>query len=59
MCKQESSSDKYTKICARKELCTKETGYKGGRGLRETWWRQAADEQQLKFKLKYILVAAK
>ena len=36
----------------------KEMGYKGGRGLREQWWRQTATAQQLKTMLKEILLEA-
>ena len=34
------------------EVCVKETGYEVGGKLRETWWRQAAAEQQLEANLK-------
>ena len=40
------------------EICAKETGYKGGRKLREPWWRQVGAQKQLEATLKKILAAA-
>ena len=39
-------------------VCSKETGYRGGGGVRVLWWRQEAAEKQLKFTVEAILAAA-
>ena len=36
------------------EICDKETGYEGGGGRREPWWRQMEDRKQLGEMLNYI-----
>ena len=40
------------------EVCAKDTGYEGGGGYCEPWWRQAAAEKQLEAMLKNVLAAA-
>ena len=41
------------------EVCDRETGYKVGGRLRETWWRQTASRKQLVSTLKYITAASR
>ena len=40
-------------------LCAIETGYEGGGGLRVPWWRQKAEEDQLRVVVEDILAASR
>ena len=40
-------------------FCERDTGYKGGGGLRVLWWIQKAAENQLKFTVEAIPSAAR
>ena len=55
--KRQATVVEWVKLRPIFEVCAEETGYEGGRNLREPWWRQADEEQQLEATLKNILAA--
>ena len=56
--KRQAAVADWVDLCPIFEVCAKETGYKGWGRLKDPWWRQEAEEKQLKYMLKQISEAA-